>query len=352
MEPVTTAVLGGLGVTALSAIPSIVGSYISSKTAKDINNQNVAYAKELNQQIFEREDTAYQRAVADATAAGFSPLVAAGTSAGQSGGTVSAPQADISQAQYAAQAGNSLASAMQQGFQEALALRDLQAKIDYQDAQADYLRQLGLTEEWRRGASFEHQVDVDTRRLGQGDRSGDQRDRELGQRDVELSLQSQKTLLDYLTDKRGQDLIFKAQELDRLSREMEGEKNRQHQATDTNKRIASQAEYQRKQYWFARELEYLAHELTLSDQKDLAAFGEQIEKRLIQLRYKHEGSYNGARDVVEDVFGAIGLSISALTGASSWRNAGTNARNASTRWYDAQTNRMRLNLDYFGTPAW
>lgn len=66
-----------------------VGSLIQNKKNRD-------YQKALNQKIFEREDTAYQRAVSDARSAGFSPLVAAGTSSGGVGGTVSAPPVDSS----------------------------------------------------------------------------------------------------------------------------------------------------------------------------------------------------------------------------------------------------------------
>lgn len=97
-----------------SAETSLEGAQISADTAKQINDDNIAYQKEYNQQIFDREDTTYQRAVADAEAAGLSPLVAAGVSAGESGGVTSAPQSDTSQASIMMQGYQGVAQAFQQ----------------------------------------------------------------------------------------------------------------------------------------------------------------------------------------------------------------------------------------------
>lgn len=64
----------------------------AQKDANRIAEQNLAYQKEFNQKVFDRQDTSYQRAVSDAVQAGFSPLVASGTAGGIAGGVVSAPQ--------------------------------------------------------------------------------------------------------------------------------------------------------------------------------------------------------------------------------------------------------------------
>ena len=71
---------------------SLFQSYDANKHANEVAEKNLEYQKQFNQQVFDRQDSSYQRAVADAVQAGFSPLVASGTSAGTAGGVVSAPQ--------------------------------------------------------------------------------------------------------------------------------------------------------------------------------------------------------------------------------------------------------------------
>lgn len=67
----------------IGAIAGVATSLISYFGTKNYNAQQQDFVAEQNDITRQREDTAYQRAVADAQAAGFSPLVAAGTSAGQ-----------------------------------------------------------------------------------------------------------------------------------------------------------------------------------------------------------------------------------------------------------------------------
>lgn len=60
--------------------------------------ENRDYQRALQQTIFDREDTAYQRAVEDATSAGFSPLAALGNTA-NAGSVVSSSEAPAGQLQ-------------------------------------------------------------------------------------------------------------------------------------------------------------------------------------------------------------------------------------------------------------
>lgn len=60
----------------------------------DIARENLEYQKAFNEQVFNREDTAMQRAKDDAVSAGFSPLAALGNIRG-SNAVVSAPQQAI-----------------------------------------------------------------------------------------------------------------------------------------------------------------------------------------------------------------------------------------------------------------
>ena len=67
-----------------SGAMNLASTYATNAANKEVANQNLAYQKEnleyqksLQQQIFEREDTAYQRKVQDLIKAGINPAVAA-----------------------------------------------------------------------------------------------------------------------------------------------------------------------------------------------------------------------------------------------------------------------------------
>lgn len=99
----------------VTVVGGIVGAILNHKSVSDTNEQN----KELTHEAWARDDSALQRSKADAQAAGFSPLAALGTPAGNSAPLqMQAPHIDTS---FMGKAGDQLLSGYQAKTQRKLA---------------------------------------------------------------------------------------------------------------------------------------------------------------------------------------------------------------------------------------
>lgn len=101
--------------------------------------ENLEYQKDLQQQIFEREDTAYQRKVQDLIKAGINPAVAA-VGSGSAAGSVVSTQALHNDMKYQAPQFN-LGSAIDT-LKSLKQIASIEEQISVAKAQADYLGSL------------------------------------------------------------------------------------------------------------------------------------------------------------------------------------------------------------------
>ena len=136
-------ILGGLA----NVGSTIAGTVDSIKTNKEnlaLQKENLAYQKDLQKEIFAREDNAVRRRVADLKAAGLSPTLAAGSSAG-AGSVVStsAPQKKSNLESYLALASVGTALAQQQKAQTEADIARQQLIQDKMDTQ--YYKSKGVS---------------------------------------------------------------------------------------------------------------------------------------------------------------------------------------------------------------
>lgn len=73
-----------LGGSAIAGLSSLISGYFNRKSY----NENFDYQKQIQQEIFNREDTAYQRALADSQHVGINPMALAGSGGAQAGSVV------------------------------------------------------------------------------------------------------------------------------------------------------------------------------------------------------------------------------------------------------------------------
>lgn len=130
----------------------------NNKINKEIADQNLAfqrenleYQKDLQQQIFDREDTAYQRKVQDLVKAGINPAVAAGGS-GSAAGSIVSTQAPHNDMKYQAPQFN-LGSAIDT-LKSLKQIASIEEQTSVAKAQADYI------------SSMKKKADAETVKLG------------------------------------------------------------------------------------------------------------------------------------------------------------------------------------------
>lgn len=111
-----------------------IGLYQNEKNFQQ-QSELLEYQKALQERIFEREDTAFQRHLKDVNAAGFSPLAALGSSSGAGQAvSMSAPQRDIGAYVQMAAAQNQLA----QGLAERQYLRAQTKFVEAETAEKNH----------------------------------------------------------------------------------------------------------------------------------------------------------------------------------------------------------------------
>lgn len=205
LGPLAAAVIPA-AISAASSLASNAANFFSQKSTNRKQMELAAeandYQKQLNERIMQREDTAYQRAVADAQAAGLSPLVTAGTGGAGAGGTVSgsmnvpqlaAPQLDPNMFQDA------IRSFQQSAMQE----RQIDAQNKSQDKQVSF-----------ETMKLQTQLDAQDKMLDkQLEAASKSQDKELADRQAARIEQSRQfnAQLNFLIDSKNQDYVLELQ---------------------------------------------------------------------------------------------------------------------------------------------
>lgn len=121
---------------------TVITNNSNEKIAKEnleFQKENFEYAKDLQQQIFDREDTAYQRKVNDLIAAGINPAVAV-TGSGSAAGSIVSTQAPHNDMRYQAPQFN-LGSAIDT-LRSLKQIASIEEQTNVAKQQADYLSSL------------------------------------------------------------------------------------------------------------------------------------------------------------------------------------------------------------------
>lgn len=129
-----------------SGAMNLASTYATNAANNQVAKQNLAFQKEnleyqkaLQQQIFEREDTAYQRKVNDLIAAGINPAVAA-TGSGSAAGSIVNTQAPHNDMRYQAPQFN--IGSFIDTLKSLKQIKSIDKQMDVAKAQADYIASL------------------------------------------------------------------------------------------------------------------------------------------------------------------------------------------------------------------
>lgn len=298
--------VGGAASGLLSGVGNVIGSVISANSAEAINEANLEYQREYNQQIFEREDTAYQRAVADAQAAGLSPLVAAGVSAGQSGGVTSAPQLSSDAAQYKGDVYKSLFGIPAQSMNALLGVRQVESQIKLNEdtgraaiinaeankANAEENARAG---DFSRGPEFEQ-------RIKEFESSSDLAERQFAENVRQFDQQDLRVAQELAESERYHDIeAF----LQRYSIEAS--------LTNTNKEIASREKMQRDMQQFQKFMVDFEAEAQQKNAPALARAMWDVNKVIAEDMAKINATHHGAKDYINSALQIVNSAANMLS---------------------------------------